>query len=128
VDIKPGDEANCVSLRSQGALAVAFLTDEAFDAATINPATISLPGYEFGGFVRMSGRDGRTPQASLEDVDGDGDADLVVYLEATALPLRGDETTCTLGALTWDGYLVLGSDRIRFVGSSSGSTLAKSKK
>jgi hypothetical protein len=116
VDIKPGDDADCVNLKSKGTLPVAFLTDGDFDAATIDPATISFPGREFSGFVHMQGRNGQRPQAALEDVDGDGDADLVVHLETAALPLDGSETTCTLGALTWDGYLVRGSDHIRIVG------------
>lgn len=118
VDIKPGDDANTVNPTSRAALPTAFLSDANFDAASINPATISVTGYGFGGFVRVTGN-GKL-QAVLEDVDGDGDLDLLVHLDTAALPLDGTETTCTLGALTWDGYLVRGTDRIRIVGPSKG--------
>lgn len=115
IDIKPGEEPNTVNLKSKGVLPVAFLTGNGFDAATIDPATVTSPGRGFSGFVRMHGKGKLTPMASMEDVDADGDIDLVVHLETSALPLSGNETECTLGALTWDGFLVQGSDSVRIV-------------
>ncbi|MBP7936466.1 MAG: DUF4382 domain-containing protein [Phycisphaerae bacterium] len=115
IDIKPGEEPNNINLKSKGSLPVAFLTDEGFDAATIDPVTVSCDGGLFSGFVKMRGKGGLTPMASMEDVDADGDADLVVHLETSTLPLDGGTTECTLGALTWDGFLVRGRDSVRMV-------------
>lgn len=115
VDIKPGEQPNSINLKSKGSLPVAFLTDAGFDAASIDPNTVTFQGHAFGGFVKMTGKDKRKPLAALEDVDADGDVDLVVHLETSLLPLAGDETECTLGALTRDGFLVRGSDSVRIV-------------
>ncbi|MBE3132683.1 MAG: hypothetical protein IMZ55_04365, partial [Acidobacteria bacterium] len=112
VDIRPGDDTNTINLGSHGAIPVAFLTTPDFDASTVNPTTVTLRGEDFSdGLVKLRGKK-QTPMAELVDVDGDGDLDLVVHLETEKLAEYEIDTTCDLGALTYDGYVVSGSDTI----------------
>ena len=117
VDIKPGSFPNSINMGSHGVIPVAFLTDEDFDASTIDPATVTLRGEDFAdGLVKLRGKkDAPVPMANLEDVDNDGDLDLMVHLETEKLADYGLEADCELGALTYDGYVVSGSDSIQIV-------------
>jgi Tol biopolymer transport system component len=116
IDIKPGDDQNTINLGSHGALRVAFLTDEDFDAATIDPLTVTLAGRGFSGLIKMRGKKNPQPMASFEDIDEDGDLDLVVHLEIENLALEPTAAVCMLGALTTDGWVVQGQDTVNIVG------------
>lgn len=117
VDIKPGSFPNAINLGSHGVIPVAFLSDSGFDASTIDPATVTLRGEDFAdGLVKLRGKkDAPVPMSNLEDVDDDGDLDLVVHLETEKLAEYEIEAICKLGALTYDGYVVSGSDTIQIV-------------
>ena len=115
VDVKAGSDPNSINLGSHGVVPVAFLTTADFDAATIDPITVTLRGEDFEGFVAVRGRKGTVPMASLEDVDGDGDYDLVLHLETERLAEYELETLMELGALTYDGYVIYGADLVRVV-------------
>jgi hypothetical protein len=116
IDIKHGAYPNTINMGSHGVIPVAFLSDESFDATTINPLTVTLRGEDFvSGLVQLRGKKDVKPMASIEDVDGDGDLDLLVKLYAEKLIDSGVDDICVLGALTYDGYVVSGSDTIRAV-------------
>ncbi len=117
IDIKPGSYPNSINMGSNGVIPVAFLTDEAFDASTIDPATVTLRGEDFSdGLVKLRGKkDAPVPMSNLTDVDDDGDLDLVVHLETEKLAEYPLDADCELGALTYDGFVVSGSDTIRIV-------------
>jgi formylglycine-generating enzyme required for sulfatase activity len=117
IDIKPGSFPNAINMGSNGVVPVAFLTDLGFDASTVDPATVTLRGEDFAdGLVKLRGKkDAPAPMASLEDVDADGDLDLVVHLETEKLAEHELQAICEIGALTYDGYVVSGSDTIHVV-------------
>ena len=115
IDIKPGSFPNSINLGSNGSVPVAFFTSETFDATTIDPLTVTLAGHDFCGLIKLRGKKNPQAQADLEDVDGDGDLDLVVHLETENLAIEPTDTMCTLGALTVDGFVVQGTDSINIV-------------
>lgn len=108
IDIKPGSDPNSINQDSNGVIPVAILTTEDFDAATVDPFTVVLSGAS----VRVKGKSGNA--GSLEDVDGDGDLDLVVQV-VNEMTLEEGATMATFTARTYDGVLVTGSDEIRIV-------------
>ncbi|NQT83439.1 hypothetical protein HQ563_10465 [bacterium] len=114
IDIKPGSDPNSINLASHGVIPVAFLTTVQFDASEIDPLTVTLKGEDFSGLVRLRGKK-QAPMAGMEDVDGDGDLDLVVHLETENLALYELDEVCELGALTYGGLVVSGMDTIRLV-------------
>lgn len=134
IDIRPESDENPVSLGgttngrgpSVGALPVAVLTtstddgDEVdFDATTADPATITL-GDDDGDDTPVAERRNGTLMASVEDVDDDGDEDLVLHFEVAALVDNGDLTRATeeliLNGETKSAVPIRGSDAVMVVG------------
>lgn len=76
IDIKPGAYPNSVNLGSKGLVPVAILSSEDFDAAWIDADTIVMASAG----VAIRGK-GNNTLAKLEDVNGDGLADLVCHIE-----------------------------------------------
>lgn len=107
IDIKPGSEPNSVNLGSGGVIPVAVLSTPTFDAATVDPFSITLEG----GAVQLKGKSGNA--GSLEDVDGDGHLDLVIHIMDWTL-VEGS-TIATLTGHTLDGIPIQGSDSVRIV-------------
>jgi len=109
IDIKPGSDPNCTNNDGHGVIPVAILTTADFDAATVDPYTVSLDGA--GARVKGSS----TNAGSLEDVDADGDWDLVVQIEdmdGTYLP---GVSVAKLTGMTYDGREIEGTDYICIV-------------
>jgi len=109
IDIKPGSFPNSINLGSTGVVPVAILTTPTFDAATVDPSTVTLAQAP----ISLKGKG--KPQASLEDVDLDGDLDLIVQLETEALQLTATDETAILEGRTVDGNFIIGFDLIRVV-------------
>jgi hypothetical protein len=115
IDIKPGDENNNINLKSQGVVPVAALTTEQFDAATIDPGTARFAGAE-------------PAHWSLEDVDDDGDDDVIFHFRTQELDLSEESTEATLTAQVASqmtmastaqagGAVVSGTDTVSIVGA-----------
>ena len=91
-----------------------MLTTPALDAPRlVNPATARLGSTPPA--VRKQG----SLYVSAKDVDGDGDADLVIHFERAQLVANGDLTTATtslvLRANLLDGRQVEGRDAVRVI-------------
>lgn len=112
LDIKPGSEVSPVNPSSRGLIPVAILASETFDVAEVDVTTLAfgpgsaIPKHRKGGH--------------LEDVDGDGLADLVSHypIEEAGLAF-GQVESCVTGELL-DGTPIEGCDSIATVGGGCG--------
>jgi hypothetical protein len=102
IDLKPGSDPNSINLGSKGVVPVAVLTTDDFDASTFDPDTVLFAGAQP---VRWT----------LEDVDGDGDLDLLFHFKTQELNLTEDSTEATLIGETLDGMQIEGTDTVNIV-------------
>jgi hypothetical protein len=111
IDINPGSDApNPVNTGSKGLISVAILTTPEFDATQVDDATLA-----FG----PSGAVIAHQQGHIEDVDGDGEDDLVVHFRTQDTGIECGDTEATLtGATLIDGIPISGTDSIHTVGKS----------
>jgi len=109
IDIKPGESPNTINLKSRGALSVAILSNESFDATTVAPSSVLLAGAPLR--LKPNGQ----PAFSLEDVNGDGRLDLVVQFDTQALAITSNDTEAVLSGRTKDGLAITGRDGLRIV-------------
>jgi len=68
IDVKPGSDPNSINLASNGLIAVAIFTTDDFDASQVDAGTVVFAGAS-------------AVHSALEDVDGDGDLDMVLHFE-----------------------------------------------
>jgi hypothetical protein len=112
IDIKPGGDPNPVNCGAGNAvIPVAILTTPDFDATTVDHATV-----RFAGAAETHGKPG-APKRHEEDVDGDGDVDLVLHFRVGETDLDCDSTEATLTGETFDGTPIEGSGPLKMVGS-----------
>lgn len=101
IDIKPGSDPNSINLESKGVVPVAVLTTDDFDASNVDPETVEFAGAEP---VRWT----------MDDVDGDGDVDMLFHFKTQELDLDEDSTEATLIGTTDTGW-VIGTDTVNIV-------------
>jgi len=106
IDIKPGSFPNSINPNSQGVIPVAILTTDTFDATTVDPATVL-----FG----ATGTETAPVQSALEDVDGDGDIDLILHFNTQNTGIVCGDTSAFLTGETFSGQAIEGSDSIKTV-------------
>jgi hypothetical protein len=109
IDIKPGSTPNSINLGSGGVVPVAILSSETFDARTVDPLSVTLESSPI--VLRGNG----TPSVSVEDVNGDGLADLVVHVATSALQLTTTSTVAVLQGRTYAGVGIVGHDDVNVV-------------
>ena len=110
IDIKPGSDPNPINPGSNGLIPVAILTTDDFNAADVDPATVTLAGEK----VAVRGKAEKL-MARLEDVDGDGDLDLLVQVETQSDGEPWESGTVTLEGKTYDGQDIKGTDEVIIV-------------
>lgn len=107
IDIRPGGSPNSINPRSRGVIAVAILSADGFDATTVDPETV-----RFG----AQGQEAAPVHYSLEQVDQDGDLDLVLHFRTQETGIACGATRASLSGETYDGQALGGSDSVRTVG------------
>jgi hypothetical protein len=116
IDIKPEGNPNTINFKNpRQVITVAILTIDAFDATTVDHTTVS-----FEGAAEMH-TDKKTGEARRheEDVDGDGDTDLVFHFRLRDTDLTPDSTEGALMGETYDGVSIQGTDTIHSAGKIS---------
>ena len=108
IDIKPGDDPSSVNLASNGVIAVVVYTTADFDAAAIDVHSVLFAGATAVG-------------SALEDIDSDGDLDLVLHFRTQETNLRDVYEQLVADDLDGDG--VLDASRQAVTLSLSGETV-----
>lgn len=116
IDIKPDSYPNSINLKSKGVIPVAILSGGvgSFDATTVDPSTVCFGAATnpslLGDCTEAHGR------GHIEDVDGDGDLDLLLHYETQQTGIGAADTVACLTGQTFSGNQIRGCDAIRIVG------------
>jgi len=103
IDIKPGSDVNSINLKSKGVVPVAILTTEDFDAMDADAGSVMFAGASP---IRWH----------IEDVDGDGDEDMLFHFKTEELTdLSSSSTEAVLTGTTLDGIQFSGTDTVNIV-------------
>jgi hypothetical protein len=117
IDIKPGSDTNPVNCRNgHGVIPVAILSTDTFDATAVDHTTVCFEG---AGETHINKKTGE-PRRHEEDVDGDGDLDLMFHFRQEDTKLDCNSTAGTLTGQTFDGLAVTGTDTIRMIQGGDG--------
>ena len=112
IDIKPGSDPNSINCNNEkGVITVAILTIEDFDAAKVDHTTVTFEGASETHVDKKSGE----PRRHEEDIDGDGDADLVFHFRTGDTDLICASTEGTLTGETFAGLIIEGTDAVRMI-------------
>jgi len=107
IDIKPGSFPNSINPRSRGKIPVAILTTGTFAATTVDTTTV-----RFG----ATGTEAAPVHSALEDIDGDGDTDMILHFNTQDTGIKCGDTSASLTGQTFSGQAIKGSDSIQTVG------------
>ena len=102
-DIKPG----ALNPRSRGVVPIAILTTEEFDATSIDVSSL-----RFG----ATGDEAAVVRAVLDDVDNDGDTDLLVFFRTQDTAIDCETLFTYISGVTMSGESIAGTDSVAIVG------------
>ncbi len=107
IDVKPGSDENPINCGNEnGVIPVAILTTDGFDAANVDCMTVRFgPGHATETHMKCH----------VEDVDYDGDLDLMLHFRGGEAAIACSDTSVTLWGKTLDGYDFEAHDHIRIV-------------
>ncbi|HEX5135371.1 MAG TPA: hypothetical protein VFY93_00230, partial [Planctomycetota bacterium] len=109
IDLKPGDDKNTVNYKSKGKVWCAILWKDGFDP--LEEVVVDT--------VRLG--DAEPLQTKEEDVNGDGNDDLVLKFERQDIGLDEDSETVKVTGETYAGGLIEGEDAVIADPSDNGS-------
>jgi hypothetical protein len=104
IDIKPGSDTNSINPDSKGVIPVAILTNGDFDATTVR-----------GDTCRFGPGEAAPRHYAIEDVDSDGDQDMILHFPTGETGLSFGDTEATLTGQDTDGRYIMGTDMLRTV-------------
>ena len=102
IDIKPGSDPNSINLKSNGVVPVAILAADSFNPNTVDPDSVAFAGAS-------------PVKWKMEDVDNDGDVDLLLHFRTQDLNLTQESTEATLTGKTIGGADIEGTDSVNIV-------------
>ena len=101
----PGSDPNSINTKNRGVNPVAVLTTNDFDATTVDVSTVA-----FGPAGAAPAHNGH-----IEDVDTDGDNDLILHFRTQDTGIAVGDTEACLTGQTLDGVEIEGCDAVRVV-------------
>jgi hypothetical protein len=112
IDIKPGSYPNGINCKDKKEIVtVAVLTTETFDALTVDHTSVTFEG---AGEIHVDKKTGE-PLQHKEDVDFDGDLDLVFHFQLRETILSCQSTEGILVGETYAGIPIEGADSVKMV-------------
>ncbi|MEX2028232.1 MAG: C39 family peptidase [Candidatus Curtissbacteria bacterium] len=106
IDIKPGSNLNTVNLKSKGVIPVAILTTPSFDANQVDPLST-----KFGPNQAAESHN----RGHYEDVDKDGDIDLLLHFKTQETGILKTNTLSCLTGFTFSGNKIEGCSKIKAI-------------
>ncbi|MFC1669546.1 Ig-like domain-containing protein [Spirochaetota bacterium] len=114
IDIKPGNDENVINEEDNGVIPVAVLTTNTFNAADLDPSTITFaPGN-----APVAHGEGH-----MEDVDGDGDIDLLLHFRTNEAGISCGQIEIFLSGKTYSGITLKGKDSVKLLHCPEGKDL-----
>ena len=117
IDFKPDSNNNVINPRSRGRFWVGILSDEAFDAVQVDPAS-----------VRLGARAASVDKYLVRDSNYDGVADLLVRFRTPSVGIVCGDISVELTGQTYDGLEIVGEDDLTTVGCEKPKPKKKGKK
>ena len=106
IDIQPNSYPNSINPGRSGVISVAILTTDDFDATTVDPLSV---------WLGSDGAEEAHGQGHIEDVDDDGDLDLVLHFRTQETGITCGDTEAILTGVTFDDQEIEGYDSVNIV-------------
>lgn len=111
IDVKPGSPDNTISCKKgTGVIPVAILTTSSFDASLVDHASVEFMGAKET-HIHPAGK----PQRHIEDIDGDGDLDVMFHFRYADTNVNCATTQVTLTGTTSDKHQIQGENSVTMI-------------
>lgn len=120
VAVKPTTEPNPINQKRNTMVLVMIENTSTFDPGRVNVSSLRFGDRDD---VTVDNDAGASPVHAgghYEDVDGDGDLDLVVHFRTSDAGFESDDTDAIVVGLTADGVKLFGTDSVKIVGGGGG--------